>query len=354
MKRGIETHREIFQQPDLWPDTVERVKNCKFREQMEHGPVFLTGAGTSAYAATVIEAAWGTMHGQSVRAIPSTDLLVDCESAFTQGGALLSLARSGDSPESLGVIDRVQNSHPEVRHFAITCNPTGGLATRLGENALILDPRSNDRSLVMTSSFSNLALAGACLTNLGRLQNEVSRIAGGVCASLRETEQEAENIARIAPDRVVVLASRLLAGVAQEACLKILEMTAGRIVAIPETYLGLRHGPMSFLRSDTLVLCWLSNDARRRRYEEDLLAELRAKKLGRIVCIATPLADSAIADTAMAASAPGLPDTLRAPFEIVFAQLLAYHLSLRAGLDPDNPSPDGVITRVVQGVRMHA
>ena len=354
MIRGIETHREILQQPDIWPDTVERVRNCKFRTQLEPGPVFLTGAGTSAYVALAIEAAWTQTHGQGARAIPSTDLLIDCESPFTRGGALLSLARSGDSPESLGVIDRVQSSHPQVRHFAITCNPTGGLATRLGENALVLDPRSNDRSLVMTSSFSNLALAGACLKNLDVMQREVARIADGVRSSLQKTEETAEIIARAAPDRAVVLASRPLAAAAQEACLKILEMTAGRVVAIPETYLGLRHGPMSFLRSDTLVLCWLSNDPVRRRYEEDLLAELRAKKLGRVVCIGTPLAGPGLADVVMAASAPELPDPLRTPFEIVFAQLLAYHMSLRAGLDPDNPSPDGVITRVVQGVRIHA
>jgi tagatose-6-phosphate ketose/aldose isomerase len=124
-------------------------------------------------------------------------------------------------------------------------------------------------------------------------------------------------------------------------------------VAIPETYLGLRHGPMSFLRHDTLVLGWLSNDPVRRRYEEDLLAELRAKNLGRIVCIGTPLAPPELADAVVAAAVPDLPDQLRVPFEIVFAQLLAYSLSLRAGLDPDNPSPDGVITRVVQGVRLH-
>jgi fructoselysine-6-P-deglycase FrlB-like protein len=36
------------------------------------------------------------------------------------------------------------------------------------------------------------------------------------------------------------------------------------------------------------------------------------------------------------------------PFEIPFAQLLAYHLSLTEGLDPDNPSPTGAITRVVE------
>jgi hypothetical protein len=29
-------------------------------------------------------------------------------------------------------------------------------------------------------------------------------------------------------------------------------------------------------------------------------------------------------------------------------------LSLRQGLNPDNPSPDGVINRVVQGVKIHS
>jgi tagatose-6-phosphate ketose/aldose isomerase len=34
--------------------------------------------------------------------------------------------------------------------------------------------------------------------------------------------------------------------------------------------------------------------------------------------------------------------------------LLGYHLSLRLGLNPDNPSPEGVISRVVQGVKIHS
>ncbi len=346
--RGIQTHREILQQPDLWPDTIERVGDCSFRSHLEAVPIFLTGAGTSAYAAAAIEAAW-----PRARAIPSTDLLTGCDGYFNDGGALISLARSGDSPESLGVIDRIQSLHPNVTHYAITCNATGGLAQRLGDSALILDPRTNDRSLVMTSSFSNLVLAGLALKNLDVLQRAVVRICRRSARIVQRNRRDRGNHRSLEPVRAVILASRPLAGLAQEACLKILEMTAGRSVAIPETYLGLRHGPMSFLRQDTLVLCWLSNDRVRRRYEEDLLVELRAKKLGRIVCIGTPLANPKIADTVIAASAPELPDELRTPFEIVFAQLLAYHMSLRAGLDPDSPSPDGVITRVVQGVRMH-
>ena len=110
---------------------------------------------------------------------------------------------------------------------------------------------------------------------------------------------------------------------------------------------------MSFLRPETLVVSLMSSDTLRRRYEKDLLAELRAKKLGRIVGITANEAHSDLYDYTVPAMAPELPDDLRTPFEIVFPQLLAYHLSLHEILNPDNPSPGGVITRVVQGVRIY-
>ena len=132
-----------------------------------------------------------------------------------------------------------------------------------------------------------------------------------------------------------------------------LEMSVGRIAAISETYLGLRHGPMSFLDRETLVLCLVSTDHQRQLYEADLLHELRTKQLGRIIALMPPGFSGEGIHTRVAAVAPELPDHLRAPFEIVFPQLLAYHLSLAMGLNPDNPSPDGIINRVVNGVTLY-
>jgi tagatose-6-phosphate ketose/aldose isomerase len=166
-------------------------------------------------------------------------------------------------------------------------------------------------------------------------------------------ESQAQAVCARSVTRTVVLASAPLMGWALEASLKILEMTAGRISIMAETHLGLRHGPMSFLRPDTLVLSLSSSDQLRRRYEDDLLAELRAKNLGRIVGIVANQARPDLYDEMVPAMAPELPDALRTPFEIVFPQLLAYHLSLRKRLNPDNPSPSGVIHRVVQGVRIY-
>jgi tagatose-6-phosphate ketose/aldose isomerase len=257
---------------------------------------------------------------------------------------MVSLARSGDSPESTGVVARVQRMFPEVKHLVITCNEQGSLARWESVEAIVLDPRTNDRSLVMTSSFSNLVLAGLALTNQTLLSQALPGIVEHVAASVDHLESVAQSLAAGQVDRYVVLTSSELAPLAREACLKVLEMTAGQITSMAETFLGLRHGPLSFLREDTLVLCVLSNDPQKRRYEEDLILELRQKGLGKLVIVG---------DSDIPAMAQNLPDYLRTPFEIVFPQLLAYHLSLAAGFDPDNPSPGGVITRVVQKFRLH-
>jgi tagatose-6-phosphate ketose/aldose isomerase len=110
---------------------------------------------------------------------------------------------------------------------------------------------------------------------------------------------------------------------------------------------------MSFLRPDSLVLCVLSSDTERRRFEKDVLRELRQKKLGHVIVVGSMASDSELGHDVIPAMAPDLSDDLRGPFEIVFPQLLAYHLSLASHLDPDNPSPDGVITRVVQRFQLH-
>lgn len=351
---GSLTYREIFQQPELWLTTLEVVNNAGWTPPPAETPVIITGAGTSAYAAAAIAASWA-----NARAVPTTDLLTESvqqlevrSPGFSKTGVLISLGRSGDSPESVAVVQQIQRSCPRVEHLAITCNAHGHLANSAGVKAIVLDPRTNDRSLAMTSSFSNLVLAGLCLHQSDQFGHSLGPISSGMEARLPHFDTEASSLASRAPDRVVILASGALQALAREASLKILEMTAGRTVTLAETFLGLRHGPMSFLTPETLVLCCLSSSVEARRYEKDLLAELRHKGLGYIVAIASA-PDDTLFDTWIEAGAPNLDDALRVPFEIPFAQLFAYHLSVNAGLDPDNPSPMGAITRVVEKFRIY-
>ena len=343
---GYITAGEIYHQPLLWRDTFSRMRNKTWRRWAEGGGV-LCGAGTSAYAAGAIQAAW-----PASRTVATTDLLTDSR-VLKRAHFMLSIARSGDSPESIGAVNLARRNFPALPQLAITCNPEGLLAQDAHIEVLLLDARTNDRSLVMTSSFSNLALAGLCLSHREILGLHLATICRRVEDQLRGLDALARAVAVSLPARAVVLASSPLFAWAQESCLKILEMTAGRIVAIPETYLGLRHGAMSFLDRETLVLCLISNDPQRRLYEADLLHELNTKQLGRIIGVMPPDYSGKGIDTRVVAAAPELPDDLRTPFEIVFPQLLAYHLSLAMELNPDNPSPSGIINRVVKGVRLY-
>jgi tagatose-6-phosphate ketose/aldose isomerase len=345
---------EIAQQPQLWPTTLDRVLPYIALSGAACGPVILCGAGTSAYAASAIQEAW-----PAANAIATTDLLVksatEIESALPalrRGGLLISLARSGDSPESTGVVAKIQKLFPRVKHLAIVCNPDGRLAHIPGVEVLLLDPRTSDRSLAMTGSFSNLTLAGLALEHRQKLLEHLPDICSRVERTLLERHDVVAEIARACSDRIVVLSSAMQA-LARETALKILELTDGRVLALSETFLGLRHGAVGFVREETPVLCFMSSDARMRRYEENLIEDLRGKGLGRMVVIGDDPSKASARDWFIPAVAPELPDRLRTPFEVFTSQLLAYRLSVSVGIDPDNPSPKGTITRVVRPFRLY-
>lgn len=350
---GHWTSQEITRQPELWPVVGNEVRSAaerlKLAQKLQDKRVLITGAGSSAYAACAVAGAW-----RGALAIPTTDLLLDTERFLTGVDAVISLARSGESPESAAVVERIRALRPEIWQLAIVCNPDSALARAEVDELIALDPRTNDRSLVMTSAFSNLVLAGTVLAQPEVASARVHAHSARATALLPAIDLACQHMAKQVRDRIVVLSSSPLLGWAREAGLKTLEMASGRFPVVTETFLGLRHGPMSFVKPDTLVLCLLSSDPLRRSYELDLVNELRAKKIGYLVSIADEDESDHLFDEKIPAIAAQEDDALRTPYEIVGPQLLGFHLSLRIGLDPDNPSPDGIINRVVTGVRIHS
>ena len=347
---------EIAQQPRLWLDTLHRVQTflAGNRPALGNRPVVLTGAGTSAYAGHSIAAAW-----PGARAIATTDLMVLAQDeievavpALSAGGLLISLARSGDSPESVGVVRRIQSMFPAVEHLVITCNANGSLAQLPGVCVLALSPDTNDRSLAMTGSFSNLTLAGMLLLHTDELAPHLPAVCRNVEEQLLDMYATATSMAALGSERFVVLTSTMH-GMAVEAALKALELTAGERSGMAESFLGFRHGPASALRKNMPVLCIASNNSHKLRYEEDFVRNLSVRGLGKVALVGNKSTQTWPHEWFIPALAPMLPDRLRAPFEIVFAQLFAYASSLQSGVDPDNPSPDGQVTRVVTPFQLH-
>jgi tagatose-6-phosphate ketose/aldose isomerase len=335
------------------------------RGRAEERPiVFLVGAGTSDYVGRALAGLLQQQWQCEVAALPSTDLLIALEDYLLSGKNYLwlSFSRSGDSSEGVALIRTVLEKYPRIHHLLVTCNPDGKMAREFTNfeqvYCLTLDDAVNDRGLAMTSSYSNMVVAGQSLAHLDNL-DEYGVTLDALCAVgedfLNQAAIDAELLTGEGPRKICFLGTGALQAVAVESALKVLELTAGKIVSFAESFLGIRHGPLSAIDEETLVVAYLSGDERRRNYELDLLAEIQQKRLTRrIVAVSPPFADGAAIRTIRLANLPrGLPDLYRPPVDVMLGQLLGLFLSLRGNLQPDVPSPTGAISRVVTQVAIH-
>ncbi|MET0288618.1 MAG: SIS domain-containing protein, partial [Pseudoxanthomonas sp.] len=156
-------------------------------------------------------------------------------------------------------------------------------------------------------------------------------------------------------DRVVYLGSGLLQGLAREATLKLGELTNGAVVTCFDSPLGFRHGPKTFVTERTLVIVFVSNDPYTRRYDHDLLDELRRDgRAARVVEVTAQPRAGVEADTLAVEGLAAAADVdLLWPY-IGVAQVYAFLTSRAMGVTPDNPNPSGLVNRVVQGVQLYA
>jgi tagatose-6-phosphate ketose/aldose isomerase len=226
---------------------------------------------------------------------------------------------------------------------------------------VVLDEKTDDQSLVMTSSFTNMVLAGRALARGNGGNDYFDHTRALAHGTTRVLLADSEALARVAGSgftSAVYLGSGCRGGSAREASLKMLEMTDGQVWTMAESYLGLRHGPMSAIREDTLVVAFLSSDPLVRAYEIDLIRELDRKKLGarRVVVGAGVPRDLARGPKDLivdGAEITELQDEELVMIDVVVGQLLAFYRCLDAGLRPDSPSTEGVISRVVSGFEIH-
>lgn len=363
------TLREILQQPATWLETgTELASMSDGLLETINGvrALVLTGSGSSEYAGDCVRLPLQNRLSIPTQTIGGGMLLTHGGKAIApvRPALMVSLGRSGDSPESVEAISVILETEPDIRHLVVTCNAEGRLATTYRDDprvkVVLLADQTNDRSLVMTSSFTNMVLAAAFLGML--------RIPDQYVALVQDLSQKAEELlgthidtlaglARRDFDRVLFLASGPRLGAARESALKMVEMTAGRVLATSETYLGLRHGLMSAVHSDTLIVCFLSSHPVVRAYECDLIRELNDKQLGmaKLIFGEDIPPDLARSEDVMIDcwGLARLGDENLPVLDVILGQLLGFFRCMKEGLEPDSPSNDGVINRVVQEFKLH-
>ncbi len=371
------TPAEIAQQPEMWLaawDMLEGLKTSLSRFMKQAGltgfrrsTVILSGAGSSEYIANAVANVLRTRLRREVISVPSTDFITHPRSILIPGKryVVLSFARSGDSPESIAMYNLVRQLEEKAYQIIITCNKDGSLIKAAASDkrslCILLPEETNDKSLVMTSSFSTMAftILGLCyLDNLQELKSTAAKLKNGAERIIREYADAIKEFVTKPVSRVQFLGTGCLYGTMEECRLKTLEMTEGRIAANVNSYLGVRHGPQVFINDECLVVAGLSSDPYTRQYEIDLLAELRKKGQGAgtmVICDRATGETHKVADLCIELFPGGesVPDEFRIITDVVAGQILGMFKSLDLGLKPDNPSISGTITRVVEGVTIY-
>ena len=378
-KRGlVHTPREIAHQPDTWSKTFDLFRSQ--RESIQNflatagvsgasGSrviVYLVGAGTSDYIGRALSYLLRKNWQCEVIAVPSTDLLTQMEQLILPGRKYLwiSFSRSGDSSEGVAVLEKARERYSDIHHMVISCNPDGRmLQDSAGDPktlGICMIDEANDRGLAMTSSFSNMVIFGQCLAHsrdIAEYEAVLRKLVAAGKGLLPRAADCAASVAKQGYTKACFVGSGPLREVAKESALKVLEMTAGKTLTMSESALGLRHGPMAALDDQSLFVCFLSGDKRAQGYERDLLREIGAKKIARrrVVVGGGELASDSYAEDYLApAGVTGIADEYRAPADVMFGQLLGLFSSIQWKLMPDSPSPDGVITRVVEKVNIYS
>lgn len=366
---GADTAAEIAQQPALWQRLADDLAQARERVQAFLGDrlsdprqrVLFTGAGSSGFIADMVADRINAQWPADVRAVHTTSLLTH-PALYLQRDRptlLVSFARSGSSPESVAAVDLLRAQVDDARFLDITCNPDGELARRgAGREdtcTLLMPPASCDRAFAMTSSLSCMLLSALCVFDAAPWAQRLEHLREAAALAregLAQWDAPAAALAQRPFNRVIYLASGPLEALAREAALKVLELTAGQTLALANTPLGFRHGPKSTLDGNTLVVVIRSANALARRYEQDLLDELRRDGVAGQVLSIGPQSDLGGGDD-HSLRAPPLDDAWLAPVWLGFAQLYALQRSAALGLTPDNPFPDGTVNRVVKGVVIH-
>jgi tagatose-6-phosphate ketose/aldose isomerase len=371
-RSAIWTAREIVQQPKVWQMTAAQVRAQQPALQAFLAPllaradlrIVLTGAGTSAFIGQCLAPLLSRQWQRSVEAVATTDWVAAPDHYLhkERPTLMVSFARSGNSPESVASIDLAERCLAECWHLVITCNQVGAInqRARAMSNALVvtLPDETHDRSFAMTSSFSSMLLSAAMIT--GVMPPDTTRLAT-LCRNgehvLGQSLALVSNLIATNFARVVYLGSSGLKAAAHESALKLLELTDGRIVALYESSLGFRHGPKTSVDAQTLVVVFCSSDPHTRQYDLDLLRELcRDNKAAAIVAIsAEPVSIDGLQHNLVISDDT---DKVRSDIEVallcvIFAQVNAFLHSLKLGVTPDNPSPSGLVNRVVQGVTIY-
>jgi len=368
---NIHTHREIFQQPTIWKEIFNRIfakrkETSSFLSSHydDEATIILTGAGTSSFIGNILTFMLPKYNFYNMKSVPTTDITTHPNAIFQKNKKyiLLSFARSGNSPESITAVDQANSiCGDHIAHIFITCNANGELAKKAKDKnilLMVLPSETDDKGLAMTSSFTSMLLTSILILDIENMRAQKSAIdvlSEKVQGLLTDYTDKIQEIVSYEFERAVFLGSGEKKGIAEECHLKLQELTDGKIICLYDSFLGFRHGPKAVLDEKTLLVYLFSDDEKIFQYERDLVIQInqQIKPMAQVYVAEKKKQIGNIEFDMEMTPIIQIQTEYDLLLYVLIGQLLGIFTSIKFGLNPDNPSVIGKISRVVEGVTIY-
>lgn len=328
--------QEIASQPDVIARLLDR-ETERVRGITAQLPPFeyvqIAARGTSDHAAMYASYIWGALTGRSV-ALATPSLYTLYHTPPRVGNALVvGISQSGQSPDIVAVLEEAQRQGRPT--LAITNDGSSPLAA--AANHVIELHAGPERSVAATKTYTAqltvLALLAAAWSGQPERLGQLAQLPHALAETLAGAGEIGSIAARYrSAEHYVMIGRGYNYATALEMALKLKELTY--IVTNAYSAADFRHGPIATISAGMPVALVMSEGATMDDML-DLAHELKGRGAELLI-----VANASVADQLASARLPfasSLPEWLSPIAAIVPGQLLALHLSLARGLDPDQP-----------------
>src|SRR6266567_6651160 len=332
------------------PEVVKRILEDETRhieKIVEHIPAFeyalIAARGSSDHAATYAKYAWTTLAGYPV-ALAAPSLLTMYKAAPRLTGALVvGISQSGQSPDIIEVLEAGKRQGRPT--LAITNDGTSPLAA-VADHVVELHAgpeRSVAATKTYTAQLAVMALFAAAWSGNSQNLTPLQQLPAMIEATLQAAPEVMQRVERYRyMDRCIVIGRGYNYATSFELALKLKELTY--VMAISYSSADFRHGPIATVEPGLPVILVMPGGA---TFDDmlDLAAALQEREAELLVISESSQALS-LAKTALPIAAT-LPEWLSPITAILPGQLLALHLALSKGLNPDIPRGLHKVTRTL-------
>lgn len=337
------TLKEIFQQPEAVRDTLraatgELEKLVKLLLKAER--IYIIACGTSYHAALVCKYALAKLADMSVEAVISSEFQESCR--VDGKTVILAITQSGETADTLKAVQVAKAGGAKV---ACLTNVVGSSITR-ESNIVCHIYAGPEVSVVATKTFAaQVAYLLLLAIHLARARglpkskaDELIKRLGGISdvmrAVLTGVEPQVKKLARQyrSAQHIYLIGRGIGYPLVMEGALKLKEITYIHSEAMPAG--ELKHGTLALIDQGTPVIAAVPSGASRARMVSNI-EEVKAR--GATVIAVAEEGDDVKGHVDEFIPIPPTEELFSPLLYIIPLQLLAYHITVELGQDPDRP-----------------